>query len=208
MPEIGETGVAFTMVAREWRAKYAMDADGTPAKSTALKAAQALLAEYLPKLKEIPSAEITRVVCGGCGDFKVIINQPAAEHGGTVKMASWRRHIWPPRAPPTAPGGGGLLSALLCRGAAPQIPPRGRGLGIRRHHTHRLRCVLTTQARRLVGGQVRARGGVHRQAQGHRRHRARRDAGVHHGEAVGAAAWTPAPVAAVVIARPSRGVPC
>ena len=143
MPEIGETGVAFTMVAREWRAKYAMDADGTPAKSTALKAAQALLAEYLPKLKEIPSAEITRVVCGGCGDFKVIINQPAAEHGGMVKMASWRRHIWPPRAPPTAPGGGGLLSALLCRGAAPQIPPRGRGLGIRRHHTHRLRCVLT-----------------------------------------------------------------
>ena len=87
MPEIGETGVAFTMVAREWRAKYAMDADGTPAKSTALKAAQALLAEYLPKLKEIPSAEITRVVCGGCGDFKVIINQPAAEHCGTVKMA-------------------------------------------------------------------------------------------------------------------------
>ena len=87
MPEIGETGVAFTMVAREWRAKYAMDADGTPAKSTALKAAQALLAEYLPKLKEIPSAEITRVVCGGCGDFKVIINQPAAEHSCTVKMA-------------------------------------------------------------------------------------------------------------------------
>lgn len=37
--------------------------------------------EYLPKLKEIPKAEITRVVCGGCGDFKVIINQPAAEHG-------------------------------------------------------------------------------------------------------------------------------
>ena len=32
---------------------------------------------------------------------------------------------------------------------------------------------LTTQARRLVGGQVRARGGVHRQAQGHRGHRAR-----------------------------------
>lgn len=81
MPEIGETGVAFTMVAREWRAKYAMDADGTPAKSAALKAAQALLVEYLPKLKEIPKAEITRVVCGGCGDFKVIINQPAAEHG-------------------------------------------------------------------------------------------------------------------------------
>lgn len=80
MPEIGETGVAFTKVAREWRCKYAMDADGGPGKSTALKAAEALLKEYLPKLKAIPSAEVTRVVCGGCGDFKVIINQPAAEH--------------------------------------------------------------------------------------------------------------------------------
>ena len=71
----------FTKVAREWRCKYAMDADGTPAKSESLKQAQALLAEYLPKLKAIPAAEVTRVVCGGCGDFKVIINQPAGEHG-------------------------------------------------------------------------------------------------------------------------------
>ena len=30
-PTIGESGVEFTKVAREWRAKYAMDADGTPA---------------------------------------------------------------------------------------------------------------------------------------------------------------------------------
>ena len=80
MPIIGETAVEFTMVAREWRCKYAMDADGTPAKSEALKAAQALLTEYLPTLKALPSAEVTRVVCGGCGDFKVIVNQPAAEH--------------------------------------------------------------------------------------------------------------------------------
>ena len=49
--------------------------------STALKAAQALLAEYLPALKALPNAEVTRVVCGGCGDFKVIVNQPAADHG-------------------------------------------------------------------------------------------------------------------------------
>ena len=81
MPEIGETGVAFTKVAREWRAKYAMDADGGPGKSESLKAAQALLTEYLPKLKALPDAEVSRVVCGGCGDFKVIINQPAAKHG-------------------------------------------------------------------------------------------------------------------------------
>jgi hypothetical protein len=33
MPTIGSTGVEFTKVAREWRCKYAMDADGTPAVS-------------------------------------------------------------------------------------------------------------------------------------------------------------------------------
>lgn len=87
MPEIGETGVAFTKVAREWRCKYAMDADGTPAKSETLKACQALLAEYLPTLKALPNAEVTRVVCGGCGDFKVIVNQPAADHGAWSEKA-------------------------------------------------------------------------------------------------------------------------
>ena len=35
MPEIGASGVVFTKVAREWRCKYAMDKDGTPAVSTA-----------------------------------------------------------------------------------------------------------------------------------------------------------------------------
>ena len=68
------------MIAREWRCKYAMDADGTPAKSASLKQAQALLAEYLPGLKALPGAEVSRVVCGGCGDFKVIVTQPCAEH--------------------------------------------------------------------------------------------------------------------------------
>ena len=81
MPELGSTGVAFTKVAREWRCKYSMDADGTPAQSESLKSAQKLLAEYLPTLKAIPNAEVSRVVCGGCGDFKVIVNQPAADHG-------------------------------------------------------------------------------------------------------------------------------
>ena len=80
MPEIGSTGVAFTKVAREWRCKYAMGADGGPGESAALKAAQALLEDYLPTLKALPNAEVTRVVCGGCGDFKVIVNQPAADH--------------------------------------------------------------------------------------------------------------------------------
>ena len=85
MPEIGSTGVAFTKVAREWRCKYAMGADGGPGESAALKAAQALLEEYLPTLKALPNAEVTRVVCGGCGDFKVIVNQPADDHGAWSK---------------------------------------------------------------------------------------------------------------------------
>uniref|UniRef100_A0A7S3AKC5 Uncharacterized protein n=1 Tax=Haptolina ericina TaxID=156174 RepID=A0A7S3AKC5_9EUKA len=81
MPEIGSTGVAFTMVAREWRCKYAMGPDGGPGDSACLKACQALLSEYLAELKQLPNAEVSRVVCGGCGDFKVVINQPAADHG-------------------------------------------------------------------------------------------------------------------------------
>lgn len=46
-----------------------------------LKACQALLDEYLPKLKSLPKAQITRQVCGGCLDFKVSITQPLEEHG-------------------------------------------------------------------------------------------------------------------------------
>ena len=51
-----------------------------PQESATLKAAQELLASYLPTLKALPNAEVTRVVCGGCGDFKIIVNQPAADH--------------------------------------------------------------------------------------------------------------------------------
>ena len=64
MPTIGSTGVSFTHVAREWRCKYAMDDDGGPANSDALKKCQALLDEYVDKLKALPAAEVTRVVCG------------------------------------------------------------------------------------------------------------------------------------------------
>ena len=90
MPELGSTGVAFTKVAREWRCKYSMDADGTPAQSESLKSAQKLLAEYLPTLRAIPNAEVSRVVCGGCGDFKVIINQPCADHD------AWKQNDFAP----------------------------------------------------------------------------------------------------------------
>ena len=128
MAEIGETGVAFETVAREWRCKYTRalslslslwanplcratsrrtaacalirpttkpltlrvpffyyrytpGASGGPGDSASLKACQELLTEYLPKLKALPGAEVTRQVCGGCMDFKVSITQPLAEHG-------------------------------------------------------------------------------------------------------------------------------
>ena len=57
-----------------------MDAEGGPANSASLKACEALLQEYLPKLKALPAVEVRRVVCGGCGDFKVVVTQPCAEH--------------------------------------------------------------------------------------------------------------------------------
>ena len=79
--EIGETGIAFENVAREWRCKYSPGPSGGPGDSTSLAACQSLLNEYLPKLKALPKAQITRQVCGGCLDFKVSIVQPLEEHG-------------------------------------------------------------------------------------------------------------------------------
>ena len=67
-------------MAREWRCKYTPGPSGGPGDSESLKACQALLVEYLPKLKALPAAKITRQVCGGCMDFKVSITQPLAEH--------------------------------------------------------------------------------------------------------------------------------
>jgi len=60
---------------------YSPGPSGGPGDSESLKACQALLDEYLPKLKALPKAQITRQVCGGCLDFKVSITQPLEEHG-------------------------------------------------------------------------------------------------------------------------------
>ena len=54
---------------------------GGPGDSESLKACQSLLDEFLPKIKELPGAEVTRQVCGGCLDFKVSVVQPLEEHG-------------------------------------------------------------------------------------------------------------------------------
>ena len=80
MPTIEPCGVSFDKVAYELRCKYAGDESGGPANSASLKAAEALLQEYLPALKALPGAEVTRVMCGGCHDFKIVVNQPCADH--------------------------------------------------------------------------------------------------------------------------------
>ena len=61
--------------------QYSAGPSGGPGDSASLKACQSLLAEYLPALKALPGATITRQVCGGCLDFKVSITQPLKEHG-------------------------------------------------------------------------------------------------------------------------------
>ena len=63
------------------RCKYTPGPSGGPGDSESLKACQALLTEYLPKIKALPKAKVTRQVCGGCMDFKVSITQPLEEHG-------------------------------------------------------------------------------------------------------------------------------
>merc|ERR1719331_1793810 len=80
MPAIGDSGVEFENVAREWRCKYSPGESGGPGDSASLKACNDLLTEYLPKLKALPGASITRQVCGGCLDFKVSITQPLDDH--------------------------------------------------------------------------------------------------------------------------------
>merc|ERR1711908_184298 len=75
MPEIGNTGVSFDVIAREWRCKYT----GPAGESTSLKAANDLLISQLEELKQI--GDVKRVVCGGCLDFKVVISAPAEKFG-------------------------------------------------------------------------------------------------------------------------------
>ena len=57
------------------------------------------------------------------------------------KWPSWRGQSWPPRAHRTASEGLGLPFALVGRGSAGQIPPRGRDLSARGRPSRHLHCV-------------------------------------------------------------------
>ena len=103
MPEIGNTGVAFDTIAREWRCKYT----GPAGESASLKAANDLLNSKLAQLKAI--GDVKRVVCGGCLDFKACVNtQPAVNrapphstlpqpqpHSNGVGVPPWPPHPTP-----------------------------------------------------------------------------------------------------------------
>ena len=73
MPEI-TSNVAFEHIAREWRCKWSPDND-----KASLSALSALLSEHLEQIKAT-GAEVQRVVCGGCMDFKVVMKLPAADY--------------------------------------------------------------------------------------------------------------------------------
>ena len=55
---------------------------------------------------------------------------------------SWRRRIWPPFVHVAASEGFGLPFALVSRGPAPQMPPRGRGPEAKPRPRSRLRRVV------------------------------------------------------------------
>ena len=55
------------------------------------------------------------------------LSLPTEARAARPKWPSWQCHSWPLRAPQNAPEGLRRCSAVMRRGPAPQIPPRGRG---------------------------------------------------------------------------------
>lgn len=73
------TGVEFTSICREWRGKWSKDSD-----NASLVEVNTLFNEtFLPTLKSIEGFEkIQRIVCGGCLDWKFIIQFAADSFPG------------------------------------------------------------------------------------------------------------------------------
>jgi hypothetical protein len=67
-------GVQFDTIAREWRLKWNPDDD-----KKSLADVQKVLDKYIADIKAVDGvANVQRVVCGGCMDFKVITSLPNA----------------------------------------------------------------------------------------------------------------------------------
>ena len=70
-------GVDFDTIAREWRCKWSPDND-----KASLVAAQKALEEVLAEVKGVSGVKgVSRVVCGGCLDFKVVTSLSADDFG-------------------------------------------------------------------------------------------------------------------------------
>eukprot|EP00929_Paragymnodinium_shiwhaense_P020914 TRINITY_DN1378_c0_g1_i1.p1 TRINITY_DN1378_c0_g1~~TRINITY_DN1378_c0_g1_i1.p1 ORF type:complete len:337 (-),score=150.95 TRINITY_DN1378_c0_g1_i1:261-1217(-) len=87
MPAITDN-VKFDNIAREWRCKWAEDAE-----KASLAAAQKALEEVLVDLSSVAGVtSVQRVVCGGCHDFKVVTKLSAGA------FADWEKASFAPEA--------------------------------------------------------------------------------------------------------------
>eukprot|EP00614_Pseudopedinella_elastica_P008676 CAMPEP_0172604008 /NCGR_PEP_ID=MMETSP1068-20121228/24243_1 /TAXON_ID=35684 /ORGANISM="Pseudopedinella elastica, Strain CCMP716" /LENGTH=147 /DNA_ID=CAMNT_0013405927 /DNA_START=57 /DNA_END=500 /DNA_ORIENTATION=- len=70
--------MSFDRVCREWRCKY----EGDKATSESLEAIAGVVEEFLPAIKAVSKeAVVTRMVCGGCLDFKLLTTVPLEDFG-------------------------------------------------------------------------------------------------------------------------------
>mmetsp|Transcript_4392 Transcript_4392/g.10390 ORF Transcript_4392/g.10390 Transcript_4392/m.10390 type:complete len:117 (-) Transcript_4392:215-565(-) len=76
--ELANGKMSFDRVCREWRCKYEGDAES----SESLEAIAGVVKEFLPAIKKASKdAEVTRMVCGGCLDFKLKTTVPLEDFG-------------------------------------------------------------------------------------------------------------------------------
>lgn len=73
-------GVEFDTIAREWRCKWSAEDD-----KKSLQECQKALESVLADLKGMEGSKVSRVVCGGCLDFKVITSLPAEKYSDWEK---------------------------------------------------------------------------------------------------------------------------
>ena len=87
MPSFGDTGVAWEVVSREFRAKYS----DPPAESASLKAAQAVIDEMLPQFKAIPGFVDARRAVFMSG--KNVVDPTKAKYSYNRWKFIWFSHI-------------------------------------------------------------------------------------------------------------------
>ena len=106
--------------------------------------------DWLPAYAYLPgnaTVSVEYFVYGICNEDSTLYNSLHCEvctgnrRHRMAKVPSWRRHGWPPRAPPTASEGLRPPPTLVRRNLASQVPPGGRGNGAIPCPRHRFRRV-------------------------------------------------------------------